>query len=74
MLMMLAIYIPHWTIAYKMLQAVEERGRPRAIDTMIKFTMRQQYLLYPAPFIEKEYPSQIRKNKKKHSNEFYEWK
>lgn len=74
MLMMLAIYIPHWTIAYKMLQAVEERGRPRAIDTMIKDTKRQQYLLYPAPFIEKEYPSQIRKNKKKHSNQFYEWK
>jgi len=73
MLMMLAIYIPKWEIAYKMLQAVEERGRPRAIDTMVKDTHRKQYLLYPAPFIEKEYPSQIRKNKKKHSNEFYEW-
>lgn len=73
MLMMLAIYIPTWDVAYKMLQAVKERGRPRAIDTMIKMTARNQYVYYPAPFIEKDYPSQIRKKKQKHSNEYYEW-
>jgi len=73
MLMMLAIYIPTPLIAFKMLQAVKERGRPRAIDTMIRNTNRIQYLYYPAPFIEKDYPSQIRKKKKKHSNQFYEW-
>ena len=69
----LAIYIPNWSVAYKMLQATTERGRPRAIDTMVYKTETNQYLYYPAPFIERNIPSQIRKKKPKHSNEFYEW-
>jgi hypothetical protein len=73
MLMCLAIYIPTWEVAYKMLQAAEERGRPKAIDTMILHTNRNQYVLYPAPFVERPIPSQIRKKKRKFSNEYYEW-
>jgi len=73
MLMMMAYYIPHWSVAHKMLQSVTERGRPRAIDTMVRHTHRRQYVSYPASFIERDDPSQIRKKKRKHSNEFYEW-
>lgn len=74
MIMCLAIYIPHYSVAFKMLQSATERGRPRAIDVMLRETRRyNQYLLYPAPFIERPDKSQIRKNKRKHSNEFYEW-
>jgi len=73
MLMMMAYYIPHWSVAHKMLQSVTERGRPRAIDTMVRHTHRKQYVSYPASFIERDDPSQIRKKKRKHSNEFYEW-
>ena len=73
MLMMMAYYIPHWSVAHKMLQSVTERGRPRAIDTMVRHTHRKQYVSYPASFIERDDPSQIRKKKTKHSNEFYEW-
>jgi len=72
-LMLMAYYIPNWSVAYEMLQAVTERGRPRAIDTMVRHTHSNQYLYYPAPFIEADFPSQIRKKKPKHSNEFYEW-
>ena len=73
MLMCLAIYIPHWSVAHKMLQSAKNRGRPRAIDTMIRHTCRKQFVSYPASFIERDNPSQIRKKKVKHSNQFYEW-
>lgn len=69
----LAIYIPHWSVAYKMLQATTERGRPRAIDTMLRHTYRNQYVYYPAPIIERKIPSQIRSKKSKHCNIHYEW-
>ena len=72
MLMCLAIYIPHWSVAHKMLQAVTERGRPRAIDTMLLHTHKNQYLMYPAPFVERPVKSQIRANKSKFSNSKYE--
>tara|TARA_Y100000592_G_scaffold88428_1_gene144242 strand:+ start:1690 stop:2331 length:642 start_codon:yes stop_codon:yes gene_type:complete len=73
MLMLMAYYIPHWDVAHKMLQSVTERGRPRAIDTMVLHTHKNQYVSYPASFIERDDKSQIRKKKNKHSNEFYEW-
>lgn len=73
MLMLMAYYIPHWSVAHKMLQSITERGRPRAIDTMVRHTHKSQYVSYPASFIERDDKSQIRKKKNKHSNEFYEW-
>ena len=72
MLMCLAIYIPTWEVAHKMVQSAEERGRPRAIDTMILHTMRSQYVSYPASFVERPDPSQIREKKSKFSNSKYE--
>ena len=73
MIMCLAIFIPSWEIAYKMIQASTWNGRCRAIDTMIRKTYRNQYLYFPAPFVERPVASQIRENKKKFSNSQYEW-
>lgn len=73
MLMCLAIYIPTWEVAYKMIQSATRNGRCRAIDTMIKNTFRNQYVYYPASFVERPIQSQIRDNKKKFSNSQYEW-
>lgn len=73
MIMCLAIFIPSWEIAYKMIQASTWNGRCRAIDTMIRKTYRNQYLYFPAPFVERPVASQIRENKKKFSNSHYEW-
>ena len=72
-LMCLAIFIPSWEVAYKMIQASTWNGRCRAIDTMIRKTYRNQYLYFPAPFVERPVASQIRENKKKFSNSLYEW-
>jgi len=73
MLMCMAIYIPKYECAAKMLQSVEERGRPRAVDTMLRETHRwKQYLYYPAPFVERPDASQIRADKKTFSNRYYE--
>jgi len=79
MLCCLAIYIPNPKVALKMLQACEktkgkEKRRPRAVDTMIRDALISQYVYYPAPVIERNIPSQIRKKKPKHCNKFYEWK
>ena len=71
--MCLAIFIPTWEIAYKMLQASTYNGRCRAIDTMIRDTFRNQYVYYPACLVERPIQSQIRDNKKKFSNSQYEW-
>ena len=72
MLMTVAIYIPHHSVAFKMLRACKERGRPRAIDTMLVHTHVNQYVYYPAPFLERPEPSQIRKKKNTFSNTKYE--
>ena len=72
MLMCLAIYIPTWDVAHKMLNATKKRGRPRAIDTMLLHTMRPQYVYSPASFVERPDPSQIRASKSKFSNSKYE--
>jgi len=76
MLCCLAIYIPNPRVALKMLQACEKMNgrRPRAVDTMLRDALISQYVYYPAPVIERNIPSQIRKKKPKHCNEYYEWK
>ena len=73
MIMCLAIFIPSWEIAYKMIQSSTWNGRCRAIDTMIRKTYRNQYVNYPASFVERRVKSQIRKKRTKYSNEFYEF-
>lgn len=73
MIMLVAYYIPHYSIAEKMLNTFDEKERFRMVDTMIYKAKTNQYLYYPAPFIERNIPSQIRKKKPKHSNIYYEW-
>ena len=72
MLMTVAIYIPHHRYAQKMLDSCTKRGRPRAIDTMILHSHCSQYVSYPASFLERPEPSQIRKSKTKFSNSHYD--
>ena len=74
LLMCLAIYIPNAYVAHKMLQSTETfTKRIKAVDTMIRMTHLNQYVSFPASFIEKPIDSQIRDKKKKFSNERYEW-
>jgi len=81
MVMLLAYYIPKWEMARDILDYLTERfiaGRVRAIDIEIfnalaAFSVGPAYV-YPAPFIERDVPSNIRENKQKHSNELYEWR
>lgn len=73
MLMLMAYYIPTWQVAEKLVNNVERHDRWRAIDCMMyDFTGFTTNVYYPACFIERPVESQIRKNKKKFSNEFYE--
>ena len=71
MIMLMSYFIPNRRVALKLLQCVTERGRPRAIDTMIKDAWVSQYLYYPAVFVEKPIQSQIRDKKSKFSNQYY---
>ena len=73
MLMTVAYYIPNWKVAEKLVNNIMYAERWRAIDIMIRdFTGLTQSISYPASFRERPVESQIRKKKKKFSNEFYE--
>jgi len=72
-LMTLSYFIPSWEIAEKMLQGVN-KPRIRAIDVMMYNIDLPIYYQYPASYIERDIPSTIRKNKVKHSNNFYKWR
>ena len=73
-LMTLSYYIPKWEIAKEMLDYINSLDRWRAIDiSMFKIPIKNYYV-YPAIYIEKDIPSNIRKNKRKHSTAFYEFK
>ena len=72
MLMCLAIYIPTWQDARRMYDSLDYNGRCRAVDTMLRNAFTRQFVYYPAVFVERPDPSQIRKNKKKFSNSKYE--
>jgi len=49
--------------------------RWRAIDLVYGNVIKNPKYIYPAPFVEEPYESQImNKTKKKHANEFYEFK
>ena len=72
-LMTMAYYIPTWEIAKKMLESVE-KPRIRAIDVMMYGIDVPTYYQFPASYIESNLESMIRKDKKKHSNELYQWK
>jgi len=72
-LMTVAYFIPTWEVAQRLLENIENAERLRAIDCMFKkFKGVSFYLSYPGSFKERPVDSQIRKKKKKFSNEFYE--
>ena len=73
MLMTLAYYIPHHGIAKEMIDTLDCFERHRAIDSLLYKIPVKNYYQYPAVFIERDLPSQIRKGKNKHSNDKYEW-
>ena len=72
MIMLVSYFIPTWEIAKKMIDFIDNSKRWRAVDCMIKDMDIPLSLSYPGSFIERPIKSQIRKNKKKFSNEFYE--
>jgi len=67
-----AYFIPTWEVAQKMIDFIDKKERWRAIDCMFKDMGVPLSLSYPASFRERPVKSQIRKNRKKFSNEFYE--
>ena len=72
-LMTVAYFIPNWEIAQKLVENIDNAERWRALDCMFnKFKGVSFYLSYPGSFKERPVNSQIRKDKKKFSNEFYE--
>lgn len=73
LLMTLAYFIPTWEIAKVMLESVD-MPRIRAIDVMMYNIDLPIYYQYPASYIEKDIPSTIRDIKRKHPNEYYEFK
>jgi len=75
MLTTLAYYIPRWEIAEEIFQSIMKLKRWRAIDLVYGNVIKNPKYIYPAPFVEEPYESQImNKTKKKHANEFYEFK
>jgi hypothetical protein len=57
-----------------MLDYLNQLKRWRAIDVSIHNIPIENYYVYPAIYIEKDLQSNIRKIKKKHPNEYYEFK
>jgi len=72
-LMTLAYYIPHWTIARDILEYLDSKHRVRAIDVMLhKIIKVPQDYYYPALFIEEDTESTIhKKSRDKHPDQFY---
>lgn len=73
-LMTLSYFIPSYLIAQKIIDYIDSLNRYRAIDIILYQVPIDNYYVYPSVYIERCIESQIRKNKKKHSTELYEWK
>jgi len=73
-LMTLAYYIPHWTIARDIIDYLDSKVRIRAIDIMLFDIVKVPLdYVYPAFFIEEECESTIRVGKTKHANMYYHY-
>jgi hypothetical protein len=73
-MMTLSFYIPTWEIAKDIINYIDSQKRYRAIDVMFQKWSGKKYYIYPALFIEGDYPSNLRDKKPKHSDNFYRWK
>lgn len=74
MIMMVAYYIPHWTIARDIVQYLDGKSRVRALDCQIYDIVKVPLdYIYPAIFVEYDSKSTIHsKSRKKHPNPYYE--
>jgi len=72
-LMTLAYYIPHWTIARDILDFIDSKARVRAIDIMFFDIVKVPFdYIYPALFIEDTCETTIHKvSRYKHPNQYY---
>ena len=73
MLCTLSYYIPKWQIAKEMLDYLYQLNRWRAIDVSIHNIQIKNYYVFPAIYVERDLQSNIRKTKRKHPNEYYEF-
>ena len=73
-LMTVSYFIPSYHVAQKIIEYIDSLKRYRAIDVILYQVPIDTYYLYPSVYKERCIESQIRKNKKKHSTELYEWK
>ena len=72
-LMTLAYYIPHWTIARDIVEFLDSQSRVRAIDVMLyKIIKVPQDYHYPAIYCERGFDTTIhKKSRKKNADEYY---
>ena len=73
-LMTVSYFIPTYEVAEKIIKYIDTLKRFRAIDVIFFNIPVDTYYYYPSIYVERCLESQIRKNKKKHSTELYEWK
>jgi GR25 family glycosyltransferase involved in LPS biosynthesis len=73
-LMTVSYFIPTYEVAEKIIKYIDTLKRLRAIDVILYTVAIDTYYYYPSIYVERCLESQIRKNKKKHSTELYEWK
>ena len=71
MLMTLSYYIPHHSIATKIVEFLDSKVRIRAIDVMLHSIPCPVNYYYPARFVESDELSTIRPKKRKHPNADY---
>lgn len=69
----LAYYLPTWEIAKELYDQVIQSKRYRAIDIMYSHCDINKYFVYPAIFSEQHDISDIRENKQKFANCYYEF-
>jgi len=73
MLCTLSYYIPKWQVAKQMFDYVNQLKRWRAVDVSIHNIPIENYYIYPAIYIERDLQSNIRKVKRKHPNQYYQF-
>ena len=73
MLCTLSYYIPKWQVAKQMFDYLYQLNRWRAIDVSIHNIPIENYYIYPSIYIERDLQSNIRKTKRKHPNQFYQF-
>lgn len=69
----LAYYLPTWKLAKQLYDQITNQKRIRAIDVDYSHTDINKAFIYPAVFHEQRFDSDIRKDKKKFANVYYDF-